>query len=55
MFAFAMFISLCVDVVCVCREFDWCLWCVSVRCVYVEQSGKYDAALWNTSFELELC
>ena len=18
---------LCVDVVCVCREFDWCLWC----------------------------
>ena len=24
------------DVVCVCREFYWCLWCWSVICVYVE-------------------
>ena len=31
MFAFAMFMSLCVDVVCVGRHFYWCLWCWSVE------------------------
>ena len=36
MFAFAMFMSLCVDVVCVGREFYWFLWYWSVRYVYVE-------------------
>ena len=41
MFAFAIFMSLCVDVncygdvVCVGRQFYWCLWCWSVRCVHV--------------------
>ena len=42
MFAFAMLMSLCVDdgdVVCVGRQFYWCLWCRSVRCVYVEECG----------------
>ena len=33
MFAFAMFMSLCVDVMVMC------LWCWSVRCVYVEECG----------------
>ena len=38
MFAFAMFMSLCGggrygDVVCVGRQFYWCMWCWSVRCV----------------------
>ena len=27
------------DVVCVGRQFYWCLWCWSVRCVYVEECG----------------
>ena len=39
MFAFAMFMLLCVDVMvifCVGRQSYWCLWCWSVRCVYVE-------------------
>ena len=39
MFAFALFMSLCVDVVCVGRQFYSCLWCWSVRCVYVEECG----------------
>ena len=42
MFALAMLKSLCVDVmvmICVCRQFYWCLWCWSVRCVYVEECG----------------
>ena len=39
MFAFAKFMSLCVDVVCVGRKFYGCLWCWSVRCVYVEECG----------------
>ena len=39
MFALAMFMSLCVDVVCVGRQFYWCLWCWSVGCVYVEECG----------------
>ena len=26
-FVFTVFMSLCVDVVCVGREFYWCLWC----------------------------
>ena len=45
MFAFAMFMSLCVDVVCIWRESYWWLRCWSVRCVYVEKCGWYDAAL----------
>ena len=43
------------DVVCVGREFCWCLWCWSVRCVYVKNCVLNDAALWNTSFKLALC
>ena len=39
MFDLAMFMSLCVDVVCVGRQFYWCLGCWSVRCVYVEECG----------------
>ena len=37
--AFAVFMSLCVNVVCVGREFYRLLWCWSVRCVYVENVG----------------
>ena len=41
--AFSMFMSLCVvmcvDAVCVGRQFYWCLWCWSVRCIYVEECG----------------
>ena len=39
MFAFAMLMSLCGDVICIGSQFYWCLWCRSVRCVYVEESG----------------
>ena len=27
------------DVVCVVHGFHWCLWCWSVRCIYVENVG----------------
>ena len=39
MFAFAMLMSLCADVVCVGRQFYWCPWCWIDRCVYVEECG----------------
>ena len=39
MFVFAMFMSLCVDVVCVCCKFYWCLWCSSVRFIILNNVG----------------
>ena len=39
MFALAMFMLLCVDVVCVGRQIYWCMWCWSGICVYVEECG----------------
>ena len=44
MFALAIFISVCVDVsygdvVCVCREFYWCLWGIGVVLIFRFQMG----------------
>ena len=40
MFVLGMIMSLCYgDVICVGRQFYWCLWCWSIRCVYVEECG----------------
>ena len=43
MFDLAMFMSLCVDVMVMSPayivSFFWCLWCWSVRYVYVEDCG----------------